>query len=276
MKPSRGRVPRFAYSRELRDRPPLSPHELAKNFRAQAGLVARIETLFRSKARGSGTAWPPPASPCAGLVVEYANSSSEPCNQLASLAAKGSVIHRALLIDGIARCFRMRLQEAQHGIECGRVLRQFHRACSNAPAFAQLACIGFAPCGNAVSPQSIGAHGDGAHADKMFHRYGAPKADLGRKSLWYRQPRHGNQIAACKIKLQMRMAAGVILTDQQQSGAVELHIVEQPSPQRRQIGNGFDVIVAPTCEQPHPPAPALLAKEKVQIGLDQDGESFSR
>lgn len=74
--------------------------------------------------------------------------------------------------------------------------------------------------------------------------------------------------------MQKRAAAGVVFADEHQSGAVELHIIENPSLHRRQIGNGLDVMIAPTSEQPHPPAAALLAKEKDPIGLDQGGKSF--
>src|SRR5262245_30737642 len=108
----------------------------------------------------------------------------------------------------------------------------------------------------------------------MFHRYGAPKASLRRRTPWDRQPRHGDQIAAVEIIAQKRRAAGVIFADEHQSGAVELHIIKKPSVQCGQIGNGLDVIIAPTSEQPHPPAAALLAKEKDPIGLDHGGESF--
>jgi hypothetical protein len=217
---------------------------------------------------------PPPATSGGGLVAERANSSSEPCNQFASLAAKRSVIHKALLVAGVARRFRVGLQENQHGLKRLRALQQVHRSLSNARTFTNMAFIGFAACGKAVSPQLVRAQRGGANPDKMFHRYGAPKAGLRRNTLWNRQPRHGDQIAAVEIGVQKRTAAGVIFADEHQSGAVELHIIEQPSVHRRQIGDGLDVMIAPTSEQPHPPAAALLAKEKDPIGLDQGGESF--
>jgi hypothetical protein len=34
------------------------------------------------------------------------------------------------------------------------------------------------------------------------------------------------------------------------------------------------MMIAPTSEQPHPPAAALRAKQKDPVGLDQGGESF--
>ena len=43
--------------------------------------------------------------------MQCANSSSQHCNQFASLATKRSVIHNTLRIDGIARPFRVSLQE---------------------------------------------------------------------------------------------------------------------------------------------------------------------
>jgi hypothetical protein len=64
----------------------------------------------------------------------------------------------------------------------------------------------------------------------MFHRQGAPKAGLGRYTLWQRQPRHGDQIAAVEIIVQKCTAAGLIFADKQHSRAVKLHIVEKPSP----------------------------------------------
>src|SRR6476619_4804874 len=108
----------------------------------------------------------------------------------------------------------------------------------------------------------------------MFHRYGAPKAELRRNALWNRQPRHCDQITAVEIIVQKRTAARVVFAAEHQSGAVELHIVEQPSAHPGQIGNGLDVMIPPTSEQAHPPAAALLAKNKDPVGLDQSGESF--
>src|SRR5215471_20421386 len=108
----------------------------------------------------------------------------------------------------------------------------------------------------------------------MFHRQGAPKAGMWRNTLGNRQPRHGDQIAAVEIIVQKCMGAGVVFACEHQPSAVELHVVEQPSAHRWKIGNRLDVMIAPTSEQPHPPAAALFAKEKYPVGLDQSCESF--
>src|SRR5262245_14751724 len=99
--------------------------------------------------------------------MECANSSAEPCSQLTALAPKCSVIPAALLIDGVARRFRVGFQEGQHGIKRLRALWQVHRSHGYART---VACIGLASCGNAVSPQSIRAQYGGANSDKMLHR----------------------------------------------------------------------------------------------------------
>src|SRR5215475_5720794 len=165
----------------------------------------------------------------------------------------------------------MGFQESQHGI--GR-LRTLVGARGNKRSFTNSAVIGFASCGEAHAPQSVRAQGDGADPDKVFHRQSAPKASMWRNTLWNRQPRHGEQIAAVEIIVQKCARAGVIIVREHQSSAVELYVVEQPSPNRRQIGNRLDVMITPTSEQPHPPAAALLAKEKYPGGLDQSCASF--
>src|SRR5262249_13160033 len=110
------------------------------------------------------------------------------------------------------------------------------------------AFIGFASCGEADLPQSVWPQRGGANPDKMFHRQGAPKARMWHNTLWNRQPRHGDQIAAVKIIAQKCTGAGVVFTREDQSSAVELHVVEQPSPHRRQIGNRLDVMIAAPSE----------------------------
>src|SRR5262249_8205980 len=97
---------------------------------------------------------------------------------------------------------------------------------------------------------------------------------MWRNTLWNRQPRHGDQIAAIEIIVQKCKGAGVVFPREHQSRAVELDVVEQPSPHRGQIGNRLDVIIAPTSEPPHPPSAPLLAKKKDPVGLDQSCESF--
>src|SRR5215467_936075 len=54
-------------------------------------------------------------------------------------------------------------------------------------------------------------------------------------------------------------------------GAVELHVIEQPRAQRRQVGDGLDVVIASPCEQPHPPATRFLAEHERPVGLDSGG-----
>jgi len=61
-----------------------------------------------------------------GLLTECANSSPQPINKFASLAAKCSVIHPALLLAGVARRFRVGLQEGQHGSRRLRTLPHCH------------------------------------------------------------------------------------------------------------------------------------------------------
>ena len=165
----------------------------------------------------------------------------------------------------------MDFQESQDGI--GR-LRILVGTRDNKRSFNNSAVIGFASCGETDAPQSVRTQGGRADPDKMFHCQSAPKAGVWRYTLWNRQPRHGEQIAAVEIIVQKCARAGVIIVREHQSSAVELYVVEQPSPNRRQIGNRLDVMIAPTSEQPHPPAAALLAKEKYPGGLDQSCASF--
>jgi len=190
------------------------------------------------------------------LVTECADSSPQPFNKFASLAAKRSVIHPALLLGGVAWRLRVGLQNGHHGI------------------IANTAFIGFASCGEAHAPQSIRAQRGRANPHKMFHRQSAPKAGMWRNTLRNWQPRHSDQIAAVEIIVQKCRGTGIGFAREHQSSAVELHVVEQPSPHRGQIGNGLDVMIAPTSEEPHPPAATLLAKEKYPAGFDQGCESF--
>src|SRR5215831_11977474 len=215
------------------------------------------------------------SAPAAGdLVTQCANSSPQPFNKFASLAAKRSVVHPALLLDGVARSLRVGLQEGQHGIRRLLILQQCHGARSTQRSFTNTAIIKIASCIEAHLPQSIWAQRGRANPDKMFHRQGAPKAGMWRNTLWNWQPRHRDRIAAVEIIVQKCTSAWIVFAREHQSSAVEFHIVEQPSPHRGQIGNRFNVMIAPTSEEPHPPAAALLAKEKDPVGFDQGCESF--
>lgn len=208
------------------------------------------------------------ATPSGGLAEERANSRSQPFNELASLAGKSGVVRVALLIDAVARCCCVSLQEGQHRLERLRSVARSHRSRRN-----NFSCIGFTSYRNAVQPQSVRTQRGSANPDKMLHRQCAPEAGLRPNASWNRQPWHGDQIAAVEIILHERTAVGFVLADKHQSCAVELHIVEEPGAHRGQIGNGLDVMVTPTSEQSHPPATALPAKEEYPAGLDQDSES---
>jgi hypothetical protein len=167
----------------------------------------------------------------------------------------------------------MGFQQGQRRIRRLRILQERHRSRRHSRSFTKTIFIGFASRGDAVSPQLVRAQRRGANPNKMFHRQGAPKAGMGRNASWNWQPRHEDQIAAVEVIVQERTGAWVVFARQHQSGAVELHVVEQPSAHRGQISNGLDVMIAPTREQPNPPATALLAKEQDPVGLDQGGES---
>src|SRR3974390_1831884 len=56
---------------------------------------------------------------------------------------------------------------------------------------------------------------------------------------------------------------------EQHVGTVELHVIEQPGVQPRQGGQRLDSMMAPPCEQTHPPAAGLLAEHKCPSGLDK-------
>ena len=86
--------------------------------------------------------------------------------------------------------------------------------------------IGFAARGEAHSPKLVWAQRGRANADKVFHRQGAPKTRMWRNTLWNRQPRHGDQIAAVEIIAQKSRGGGVVLAREHQSSAVELHVVK--------------------------------------------------
>jgi hypothetical protein len=208
------------------------------------------------------------------LVAEHANSSPQPFSKLASLAARRSVIHPTLLFNGVARRLRVTLQEGQHGIKWLLILRQRHGARSTKGSPANAAFKGFAACGKAHLPQSIRPQRGRANPDKMFHCQCAPESGMWCNTLWNWQPRHGDQIAPVEIIVQKWPCAGVVFAREHQSSTIELHVVEQPSAHRGQIGNGLDVMIASTSEEPHPPAAALLAKEKDPVGFDQGCESF--
>jgi hypothetical protein len=207
------------------------------------------------------------------LVAERANSSPQPFNKLASLAAKCGVIDPAPLLSEVARRLRVALQEGQHGIKRQLILQQRFgaRSSKRSPSAAR---IGFASCGEAHSPQPIWPQRRRANSNKMFHCQGAPESGMWRNTLWYWQPRHGDEITAVEIIVQKWPRARVVFAREHQSSTVELHVVEQPSPHCGQIGNGLDVMIAPTSEDPHPPAAALLAEEKDPVGFDQGSESF--
>src|SRR5262249_17890117 len=79
------------------------------------------------------------AAAAGDLVTECANACPQPINKFASLAAKRSVIHPALLLDGVARSLRVGLQEGQHGIRRLLILQLCHGARSAKRSFTNTA-----------------------------------------------------------------------------------------------------------------------------------------
>src|SRR5215510_4934403 len=105
----------------------------------------------------------------------------------------------------------------------------------------------------------------------MFHGDRAPEAELRRAAPGNWKPRHRDRVTVVEIVAQEGGRAMIVLVREQDLGAVEFDVVEQPGAHARQVSDGLDVIIAPPGEQPHPPATRRLAEHKSPVRLDQGG-----
>ena len=188
-------------------------------------------------------------SPSSGIVQKTR------ANDIAPLESERCFIRPA---DAGAR-IRMCFEKFDGSCEISWTVRNVDRL----PVFAPCARVkyeGFAACGETVSPEPIRPHCGRFETDQVFHGQSAPKSGMRHNASWNWQPRHRDQVAAIEIISQQFVEAGLVLVDDDQPSAVELHIIQEPGSQRRQVGKCLDVIVASARKHASPPTAALFAE----------------